>query len=119
MRLRYALATVVLLLALIPTASAASLSDFRRAQVVAAGHFPTACPPILRWRDISERDAITWRNGRPECSITFNARSWRWRWRKICRVMVHEYGHLAGLDHSDDFRSVMYPTAPAPRACRR
>lgn len=26
-----------------------------------------------------------------------------------CRVLVHEFGHLAGLGHSTDPRSVMYP----------
>lgn len=30
-------------------------------------------------------------------------------WRAVCRALVHEYGHLAGLQHSTDRASVMYP----------
>lgn len=33
----------------------------------------------------------------------------RWRWSRLCTVMVHEYGHLAGHDHSKDPFNVMYP----------
>lgn len=29
-------------------------------------------------------------------------------WRQVCRGLVHEYGHLAGLGHSPDPASVMH-----------
>lgn len=29
-------------------------------------------------------------------------------WRAVCRTLVHEYGHLAGLEHSPDRASVMF-----------
>jgi hypothetical protein len=32
-----------------------------------------------------------------------------WRWRDLCYAVVHEYGHAAGLGHSEDTRSVMFP----------
>jgi hypothetical protein len=37
-----------------------------------------------------------------------------------CAVTMHEYGHLHGLEHSDDPRSVMHsPLQVIPRPCRR
>ncbi len=30
-------------------------------------------------------------------------------------VLLHENGHVAGLDHSDDERAVMYPSYGGPR----
>jgi hypothetical protein len=32
-----------------------------------------------------------------------------WLWKDLCSVVVHEVGHLRGLGHSGDRRSVMYP----------
>lgn len=39
---------------------------------------------------------------------------------ELCAVVVHEYGHLAGREHSPNPRSVMYPEVGrynAPRRC--
>lgn len=36
----------------------------------------------------------------------------------LCTVLVHEFGHLAGLRHSDDPADVMFPTiGKVPAAC--
>lgn len=43
-----------------------------------------------------------------DCRIDFNADG-PWGWPMFCTVMVHEYGHLLGLDHSADVHDVMYP----------
>jgi hypothetical protein len=47
------------------------------------------------------------RNG--DCDITLSLRD-DWDWPKLCTVVVHELGHLAGHDHVDDPDDVMYPT---------
>lgn len=41
-----------------------------------------------------------------------------WAWPYTCAVVIHEYGHLAGHDHSDDPTSIMYSgTLPIPHVC--
>jgi hypothetical protein len=49
------------------------------------------------------------------CSITYNL-DVDWDWPKLCTVVEHELGHLAGRDHVDDPRNVMSPyyIYPAP-----
>lgn len=37
----------------------------------------------------------------------------------LCSVMLHEIGHLAGRAHSDNPRSIMFPTVRVDRRCRR
>jgi hypothetical protein len=51
------------------------------------------------------------RNG--DCEITLSLRD-DWDWPKLCTVLVHELGHLAGHDHVDDPDDVMYPTYMRP-----
>src|SRR3954470_15748756 len=41
------------------------------------------------------------------CRIEFNSRV-TFSWSRFCTIMVHEYGHLIGLEHSKDPDSVMF-----------
>jgi hypothetical protein len=50
-----------------------------------------------------------WNHERTRCRVTLDAQH-RWSWRALCTAMVHEFGHLAGREHSPNPRSVMYPT---------
>jgi matrixin len=43
-----------------------------------------------------------------QCSITYNL-DVDWDWPKLCTVIEHELGHLAGHDHVDDPHDVMSP----------
>jgi hypothetical protein len=53
------------------------------------------------------------------CEVSFNPRG-QWDWPKLCTVMVHEMGHLAGRDHVDDPDDVMYYTYRHPvRQCAK
>jgi hypothetical protein len=42
------------------------------------------------------------------CEVTFNTRQ-DWDWPKLCTVLAHEFGHLAGHEHSQDADDVMFP----------
>jgi hypothetical protein len=64
-----------------------------------------------------ENAESTWTNqyqdyGDPEhntlCSVTFNTKQ-NWDWPKLCTVLAHEFGHLAGNAHSADPGDVMFP----------
>jgi hypothetical protein len=50
-----------------------------------------------------------------DCDVTLSTRA-EWDWPKLCTVVIHELGHLAGHDHVDDPDDVMSLTylRPAP-----
>ena len=62
-----------------------------------------------------------------QCRITLSDRQ-SWSWSRLCPVLLHEYGHLAGytdpgnpLDphHSTNPKSIMWPFTHPDRRCRR
>jgi hypothetical protein len=79
------------------------------------------------WMSYDAHNAATF----SQCAISYNL-DVDWDWPKLCTVIEHELGHLAGHDHVDDPHDVMspyyvYPTpecaaggapaaAPAPAA---
>lgn len=50
-----------------------------------------------------------------DCEIDLNPAA-AWDWPKLCTVIVHEYGHLAGQDHDAHAGHLMSPmyTTPVP-----
>ena len=50
-----------------------------------------------------------------QCSITYNL-DVDWDWPKLCTVIEHELGHLAGHEHVDDPHDVMSPYYIFPSA---
>jgi hypothetical protein len=54
-----------------------------------------------------------------DCAITLSTRV-EWDWPKLCSVVVHELGHLAGHDHVDGPDDVMFFTyvQPLPECAR-
>lgn len=89
------------------------------------GATPAACPTGISVRAIAldgEIGGFT-SEGEP-CRIWLDAAMLRDRtWRakvQTCNTIVHEYGHLLGVEHSERERSIMYPTSDVTvRACHR
>jgi matrixin len=50
-----------------------------------------------------------------DCQISFNT-GMAWDWKRFCSVLVHEYGHLSGHEHSSDPNDVMAPYYSRPIA---
>lgn len=55
------------------------------------------------------------------CAIVYDVNEVNADWPNFCAVTIHEYGHLVGLDHSPNPRSVMHPNilpSGYPAICR-
>jgi hypothetical protein len=111
-RLRRALVLVLLLGVALGAyahdAKALTEPERARAEAVAEAAFPFHCQPVQYAYVDSFPD---WESGGPTltialadpaaCTITMHRSAPFWLFRDYCNVLVHEYGHLAGLGHSD------------------
>jgi hypothetical protein len=127
---RTLLAVIVALLAFASTAHAATSADkrwpvdgpaFQTARAIAVeqwGMDPCHGDVDVSWGKLPiEQNAVsTWVNqyqdyGDPAhntlCGVVFNTKQ-DWDWPKLCTVFVHEFGHLAGHEHSEDPHDVMF-----------
>ncbi|MGH2761398.1 MAG: matrixin family metalloprotease [Thermoleophilaceae bacterium] len=102
---------------LTPASASAHLPEkFADWQQVARSVFPAACEPEI---DAAHTEAPptpharAWARspllGHDRCEIVLGPRFHPLTPDMQCDVVVHEYGHLAGLPHSDDPASVMRP----------
>ena len=57
-----------------------------------------------QWMSVDLHDPSTY----SQCSITYNL-DIDWDWPKLCTVIEHELGHLAGHEHVNDSHNVMSP----------
>jgi hypothetical protein len=116
-------ALVCVLAALLAPASAAAHSTTSRVhnmrEIAASVYGPTVCGdtmtvPIIRGPmppDHPEWVAYAHYEGAelPYTNCMIVVRDTAWQTETLCRVIAgHEYGHLAGLGHSPDPRSIMY-----------
>lgn len=109
----------------LPVPAAASLMDSAHALAVARwgmdpcggqvavtwSHMGSAVNARSQWMSLDTHDPSTF----TECSITYNL-DIDWDWPKLCTVIEHELGHLAGHSHVGDAHDVMsaYYLYPAP-----
>jgi Matrixin len=64
-----------------------------------------------QWMSVDAHDPSTY----SQCAISYNL-DVDWDWPKLCTVVEHELGHLAGHDHVNDPHDVMSPYYVYPSA---
>jgi hypothetical protein len=67
-------------------------------------HMGTGINARSQWMSVDIHDPSTY----SQCTITYNL-DIDWDWPKLCTVIEHELGHLAGHEHVDDPHNVMSP----------
>lgn len=84
------------------------------------GRTPPGCPRGVRVLGYTLPDGIGGYGGglgEDGCEIWIQKRHWpRWGATQKCLILVHEYGHVLGLGHVEDPRSVMYSGTLNPRS---
>jgi hypothetical protein len=75
------------------------------------GHMGAGINARSQWMSTDLHNPSTY----TQCSITYNL-DVDWDWPKLCTVIEHELGHLAGHDHVNDAHDVMSPYYVFPSA---
>ena len=119
---RAALVALLTLIAATPAAAKPAPDRWiQQARQIADAHWgmdPCGGDVAIAWGKlpVAENARSTWTNqfqdyGDPEhntlCDVVFNSRQ-DWDWPKLCTIFMHEFGHLAGFDHSTDPGDVMF-----------
>jgi hypothetical protein len=109
---------VTTICAILALAAPAQAGRVERAQAVAgkAFNYPCAWTGVQvrfdrpdPWERLDGATGLAWAlRGRGYCRVEFSVPAAKLRWVELCHVMIHEYGHLAGVDHNFNPRSVMY-----------
>jgi hypothetical protein len=120
-----ALVATALVVAL-PAAVARADWQTDRAQLIAATAWGDPCPGRVTLR-LAAPPQTTWRawTYQWQCLIELSNIQ-PWKWKELCPVLVHEYGHLAGYTdplnprdpyHSHDPKDIMAPFVHYDRRC--
>jgi hypothetical protein len=120
---------IVLGLSSSPSAAQAGVWELGRAQAVAgkAWGYPCSGRPEFVYSDKFAGTYDAWVNFQdvnnvavPECRIHLDTSMRDAPWSQVCRVVLHEYGHLAGIySHSSDPANIMYERPPDDPRCER
>lgn len=94
-----------------PVARRKALRWLRRHQLK-----PCSKHPKVVWV-YSDTDFYAWAD-KGACALLYNAR-YRFTRKLFCAVTLHEFGHLAGLDHNPNRYAIMYFAVwRIPKRCR-
>lgn len=113
---------LIALAVIAPASSAATLHDLDAARTVAKKVWPGVCDATFQHAALpGGLNAIAWGRsiGMHECTIQLDD-SWpSWSYEHLCAIVVHEHGHLVGLQHVADPSHIMHPLVPhgSPAAC--
>jgi hypothetical protein len=98
--------------ATVPVPASDALTTSAHAQVaVTWAHMGAGINARSQWMSIDVHTPATY----SQCSITYNL-DVDWDWPKLCTVIEHELGHLAGHEHVNDPHDVMSPYYVYPSA---
>jgi hypothetical protein len=91
------------------------------AQRLAAQQFPAACHATVQMADtLPPNDDHADAYALPSTCTVLLSTAIQWKDPQgLCVIMTHEYGHLAGLGHSADPSSIMYPRPTVAPLCDR
>ena len=109
--IRSAIISALVLLLVVPPASAHRSPVYpfthkSRHMIKAMYGNPVCGRPKINFRSLSWPKSGT--AVRSECRIVID-NSERWDKAELCTVLMHEWLHLHGYEHSDDPNSLMYP----------
>lgn len=123
---RLAASVIAVLLALASPAAAATVdiattADPNLAAYAAAAqqHWGNPSCATVQVRSMTQPDPAVYARA-DDCTIWIDASDWHMLDRSLrCNMMLHEWGHLMGHDHTDDPRSIMVPLPinARPAAC--